>query len=421
MPAKITLSLLVALALVAAADAQDAPRFTIDTPTQTRSGCSLRALDETGTLKLQDGAGCLVLPRFVEIRQDGPKLPALLTRHFVSLSNGDRLPLDPDAPAKLAASRLHVWPAKSLSGAPAKGLDLFAPYVVLLFWSLPEGVDDPERFFAELQEAPRKRDAVYLQNGDRLDGAIVALGEKTGCVVSIDGRKVETPWSKLAGIAFNTERQARLRTKKPFYRAVLDGGARVNFLELKFEEKPRVWIGKTQFGTVLELPEASMIAVETRHAMALDLADLTPARYEHRAFLGAAWPLMKDAAVSGQPLRIQGNSFEKGLGTHAACQVVYKLDEKFQRFDAIVGIDELARKGRARVAIDLDGKRIELNDGKELTSQTPPITLRLDVNKVRTMTLIVELGSFGDVQAHVNWANARLIKKESADLIPKAR
>ena len=39
--------------------------------------------------------------------------------------------------------------------------------------------------------------------------------------------------------------------------------------------------------------------------------------------------------------------------------------------------------------------------------------VQLDVRNVRTMTLIVETGSFGDVQANLNWAKARLIKKES--------
>jgi NPCBM/NEW2 domain len=221
---------------------------------------------------------------------------------------------------------------------------------------------------------------------------------------------MQTAWSKLAGIAFNTERQARLRTKKTYVRTVLDGGARVNFLELRFEEKTRQWIGKTQFGATLELPEASVLAAEVRQGQAVDLAELTPTRYEHRPYLGAAWPLRKDAALTGQPLRIRENTYEKGLGTHAACQVAYKLDGQYQRFDAVVGIDDMARLGKARVAIDLDGKRIDLNDGKELTSQSPPLTVRLDVRKVRTMTLIVDLGSFGDVQAHVNWAKARLVK-----------
>ena len=60
--------------------------------------------------------------------------------------------------------------------------------------------------------------------------------------------------------------------------------------------------------------------------------------------------------------------------------------------------------------IELDGKRLDLNNGKELTSKTAPLPLRLDVRGVREMKLIVELGSFGDVQAHVNWAKARLIR-----------
>jgi NPCBM/NEW2 domain len=406
------LPLIVLFGFAVVADGQETARFTIDTPTETRSGCALVSLTSAGALTFELAGARAAAPRFVELRQDGSKLPALLTRNFVSLSNGDRLPLDPGASAKLEKSRLHVWPAKSLPGAHAKGLDLFVPHVVLLFWSLPDGIDDAEPFFAKLQEEPRKRDAVYLKNGDHIDGTVTTLSADAGCIVTSDGRAVQTPWSKLAGIAFNTDRQARLRTKKAYLRGVLDGGARVNFLELSFDEKTRAWIGKTQFGPTFELPETSMIAVDVRQDAAVDLADLTPTRYEHRAYLGAAWPLMKDAAVSGQPLRLDGQTYEKGLGTHAACKVVYQLDAKYQRFDAIVGIDEKASKGRARVAIDLDGKRIDLSDGKELTGQTAPITVRLDLKKARTLTLIVEFGTLGDVQAHVNWAKARLIKKD---------
>ena len=389
------------------------PRFTIDTATRTLSGCTLIALEENGTLHVEHSAARVVLPRFIEIRQEGQKLPSLLTRNFVSLSNGDRLPLDADAPARLEESRLHLCPAKSLPIANAKGLDLFAPNVVLLFWSLPDGVDEAERFFAQLQDEPRKRDVVFLRNGDRIEGTIAALGPKIGCVITTDGRKVQTPWPKMAGIAWSTDRQARLRTKKTYTRAVLEGGARVNFLELRFVEKVRRWVGKTQFGATVELSESSLIALDVRQGLAVDVSELTPARYEHRPFLGAVWPLAKNAAATGQPLRLHGNTYEKGLGTHAACQVAFKLDGYYQRFDALVGIDETSRRGRARAVIDLDGKRIELNEGKELTSQTAPLAVQLDVRNVRTMTLIVELGSFGDVQADVNWAKARLIKKES--------
>jgi hypothetical protein len=401
--------------LAACAGAQEqelvSPRYTIETAGQYRRGCTLIALDENGTFQANDASGIRELKSYIGLRQEGQKLPPLLARNFVSLTNGDRLPLDPDAAARWQDGRLHVWAAKSL--AVDKALSLFAPHVVLLFWSLPDGVDNPERFFARLQEEPRRRDVIYLLNGDRIEGTLTALSGKAGCEIATEGRKLHTPWSKLAGIAFNTDRQARLRTKKAYTRAVLDGGARVNFLSLRFEEKTRRWIGKTQFGATWELSESSVLALDVRQGQAVDLAELTPARYEHRPYLDVAWPLRKDAATTGEPLCLHGNTFEKGLGMHAACQVTYKLDGLYQRFDALVGIDESSRRGRARVAIELDGKRIDLNDGKELTNQTSPLAVRLDVRAARTLTLIVDIGTFGDVQANVNWVNARLIKKEN--------
>src|SRR5258708_861471 len=142
MLAKILVPLIAIIGLLATAHGQEPPpRFTIETAELSRSGCAMMALDDAGAAEVEIGQARVKLPRFVEIRQEGRKLPALLTDNFVSLTNGDRLPLDPEASATLQASRLHVWPAKSLGFVQAKALDLFAPNVVLLFWSLPEGVD----------------------------------------------------------------------------------------------------------------------------------------------------------------------------------------------------------------------------------------------------------------------------------------
>jgi NPCBM/NEW2 domain len=121
---------------------------------------------------------------------------------------------------------------------------------------------------------------------------------------------------------------------------------------------------------------------------------------------------VSDAAVTGHPLRLGGSTYEKGLGVHSPCRIVYKLDGQYRRFESLVGFDEaIARRGRARLAVLLNGKRVELNEGKELTSHDAPLKVRLDVRNVRSMTLLVELGSFGDVQAKLNWAKARLIKE----------
>jgi hypothetical protein len=400
------------LCLLFAGGPLSTPRWTVETTTHTIGHSTLGALDAKGTLHVRVDAEQLALPRVVELRRTDVTLPALLTRNCVCLTNGDRIPLDPDAPAVLEGSRLRVWPGKSLPALNAEGVSLYVPTVVMAFWAIPDGVENAERYLAEIEAEPRKRDVVFLQNGDRLEGTVTKLTGKDGCIVTVGARHIHTPWAKLAGIAWSTERQSRLRTKKTYWRATLDGGARINFLDATFDEKTRRWTGVTQFGATLDLPEAGVIALDRRQAAAIDLADLTPTRYEQRPYLDVAWPLVKNASVSGSPIRIRENTYEHGVGVHAPCRVEYKLDGQYQRFLVTVGIHDAARRGRAKVAIELDGKRINVNEGKELTNQTPPIPVHLDVTRARTLALIVEPGSFGDVQAHVDFAKARLIKKD---------
>lgn len=413
MPGNITRSIFLILLLGGAAHAQEPARFTIETADGAHKSVELIALSDGRALTIAEAGRRRTLERWFELRRDGRALPALLERNFALLTNGDRIPLEPAAPALLEGGRLLLRCGKTLPGAPEAALSLYAPHVALVFWSLPDGIDDADLFFAKLQRDARKRDVVFLKNGDRIEGTITMLADKTGCVSVNDGRKTQTPWANIAGLAWNTDRQARLRTKKAYCRAVLDGGARINFLELRFDEKTRRWLGKTQFGPSLDMPESAVLAIDERQGQAVDLADLTYARYEHRPYLGASWPLVLDADATGHPLRLGGSTFEKGLGTHASCTVTYKLDAQFQRFDSIVGIDpERAPRGRAKTAVELDGKRIELNAGKELTARDTPLQVRLDVRGVKALTLIVETGSFGDVQAEVSWTKARLIKRD---------
>jgi len=400
------------LALCLGGDPLSTARWSVESNKQTFADATLESMAANGSLRIRTDAEPNAITRVVELRQMSATLPPILTRNFVCLNNGDRIPLDAEAPALLENSRLFVWPATSLPSLSAKGASLYVPNIAMVFWSLPDGVEDAERYFATVEKEPRKRDVVFLQNGDRLEGTVTTLSGKEGCIAMVDNRKVHTPWSKLAGIAWNTDRQSRLKTKNAYWRAVLEGGARVNLLEATFDAKTRRWTGVTQWSAKLDLPETSVLALDRRGADAIDLADLTPTRYEPRPYLGVAWPFANNASVSGASLRLSGNTYEHGIGVHAACRVEYKLDGKYQRLLGSVGIREGARLGRAKVAIEVDGKRAELNEGKELTSQTPPILIQLDVSGARTLTLIVDAGSFGDVQAHVDFAKARLIKKE---------
>ena len=408
---KVTACILSLCLGVGAAVAQPAHRFAIETLAETRAGCSVIALDDAG-LHVDDAGTRVKLASFVELRRDGVPLPRLLTRDFIILTTGDRIPLDPAAGVTLDENRLLVWPAKNaLPAANEKGIYLYVPYVVSAFWSLPDGVDDAELFFADLEKESRKRDVLYLRNGDRIEGTLTGLGARSGSVMTVAGKRVETPWSKIAGLAWTSERAVRPRAKKSMTRVVLEGGARLSVTDLRLDAKTRQWAGKPLFGAKLEWPEENLIAADMQQENLVDLSSLAPLSYEQRPFVGEAWALGRNVAATGRALQLAGSTFENGIGLHAPARVTYKLDGKYERFDALVGIDEQSRRGRARIALELDGKRVELHDGKELTSKDVPVTVRQDVRGVRELTLVVELGAFGDVQANVNWAKARLQRK----------
>ena len=397
------------LAFLISAAGRETPRFTIETDSNIHANCTLETLNDKGIVA-SDGAA----PIKISDSSNFARRPSVAAASDdVLLHDGRPYSARPWRGAVLEEERLIVGPAKaSFPAANAKGLSLYLPYVAAALWSLPEGVDDADLFVAQLQVETRKRDVIFLKNGDRIEGTLTSLSAKSGAGMMVGAKRIETPWPKLAGLALSTDRAVRPRSKKPYVRAVLEDGSRVSLQDLRLDAKSRHFLGKTLFGTTLELPEAALVAFDTRQDQAVDLSELTPSQYEQRPFLGASWPLAKDVSATAQPLRLAGSTFEKGIGVHAPCRVTYKLDGKFERFDALVGIDESARRGRAKIALELDGKRIDLNEAKEMTAKDAPVVLRQNVRGVRELTLIVEVGAFGDVQANVNWAKARLISKK---------
>ena len=49
---------------------------------------------------------------------------------------------------------------------------------------------------------------------------------------------------------------------------------------------------------------------------------------------------LTDLSVTGRPIRIAGKTYEKGLGTHAPGEMVFRLNGKHKKFAADVGVDD---------------------------------------------------------------------------------
>ncbi|RMF83601.1 MAG: hypothetical protein D6744_04375, partial [Planctomycetota bacterium] len=69
--------------------------------------------------------------------------------------------------------------------------------------------------------------------------------------------------------------------------------------------------------------------------------------------------LNADRSVDGNPLRLGGESYLRGLGTHAPAKLLYSIPEGSATFEAIVGVDdETGGSGSVIVAIELDGRQV---------------------------------------------------------------
>ena len=120
-----------------------------------------------------------------------------------------------------------------------------------------------------------------------------------------------------------------------------------------------------------------------------------------------------DAALDGDPIRVGGRTFKKGIGCKGKCSVMFKVDGFADRFSAIVAIDESSKddsKGRFRVYNgDFFSNRI-LWDSGQMRKDSPAREIDIEVKGVQCLMLVFE----GD-EVLGNWADARVISQSETD------
>src|SRR5262249_22108073 len=170
-------------------------------------------------------------------------------------------------------------------------------------------------------------------------------------------------------------------------------------------------VAKAVFGAEIEVPLAKLVSLDVLQGPATYLSELKPKKAETVGFLGEGWPWLADRSVRGSSLRLLtkdgASTFDFGVGTHPKTVLTYDLAGKYTRFESFVGLDAATgKRGRADVRIKLDGKEIDLPELKTLAAG-PAVFVRVDVRGAKELTLVVDFGPTGDVQADVNWADAR--------------
>ena len=120
-------------------------------------------------------------------------------------------------------------------------------------------------------------------------------------------------------------------------------------------------------------------------------------------------PVM-DRNYDGAPLALNGAAFEKGLGCKSKSQVIYKLNGKADRFQALVGLaDNSPDQGTGEFKVHVENRfsgKIIFASGK-MRKGDKPVAVDIDVKGLDSILLeFTGKGVFG------NWADAKVVAND---------
>jgi hypothetical protein len=188
----------------------------------------------------------------------------------------------------------------------------------------------------------------------------------------------------------------------------MTGGLVVSGRWKSIEEK--TWKIETAWGQELNLPAADVRSVRFRGGQMTYLSDLEPSQVEETPFFSLRFPWRRDVNLAGEPLKMDGRTYDRGLAVHSRSVLTYDLDGRYTTFEALAGFDEAA-KGRGRIACRVlaDGKELYANP--DLRGDAPPARLALPVAGAKRLQLVVDFGRDQDTGDRVIWADARLYRR----------
>lgn len=147
------------------------------------------------------------------------------------------------------------------------------------------------------------------------------------------------------------------------------------------------------------------------------LGDLPPESTEWTPFFGPSavpegrvrlYSPRTDQNLDAQPLVLGGKQYSRGVAIHSRTLLVYRLPDRFQRFQATAGVDDSVRpRGNLRLVIQGDD-RVLLDTA--ITGADAPVPIDLDIAGVRRISVLADFGEGMDVADHLVLGDARLVQ-----------
>ncbi|MBN1422361.1 MAG: NPCBM/NEW2 domain-containing protein [Planctomycetes bacterium] len=269
----------------------------------------------------------------------------------------------------------------------------------------------------EILHSPPPRDVVYAADGGRIEGVIEAIDGLAVKIRSPDVGPLEIAHSRIRAIAIAPiQTRERPAAAGPGAVLVFRDGSILSGVPVALDGD-RLRFDARALGPLV-VSARRLHALETRGGLCQYLSDLEPSAVDERTFFGPQlWPYRRDANAMGGPIALQGKRYRRGLGVHSYSKLTYRLDGRYARFQAVVGLDDAARSERPDPSLGNVVFRV-IVDG-ETRFDSGPMTVKdggrpidVDVRGAREIAIEVDFGEGFHARDRADWADARLIRAE---------
>ena len=256
-------------------------------------------------------------------------------------------------------------------------------------------------------------DMLVIRKDDAIDYLEGVLHDATDDRIhfELDGDVLPVKRSKVFGVIYP---RATIGLSKTTCQIVGNGGSVWNVASLSLDKQLR-WLTPAGVEVSYELATARLI--DFSRGKVLFLSDQEPESSNYVPYFGGLTdrPAIQqfraprtDTNLEGAPLRLDGKEYSKGLSLHSRTELVYRLPDRYRRFQATLGIDDAARpRGDIRLVIRGDARVLF---EQVVRGTNPAEAIDLDISGVRRLTILADFGEGLDIGDHLDLCEARVIK-----------
>ena len=139
------------------------------------------------------------------------------------------------------------------------------------------------------------------------------------------------------------------------------------------------------------------------------VSDLEPVSYNSNPIVAFRREFQKDRTVSGLPIQINEQVYDKGLGLASGMQLEFLNEGPYDMFLAEIGIDDDAG-GLGDCEFVVKSDEGELYRGRVKGGEAAKL-IKVDITGCNRVTLQVDPGLDLDIADHADWADACFLQR----------